>query len=270
MTFLSANITATQTLIPVDAGLTNGTFQYPLHFTVDSEALRVVGRAHETTWLVERGIAGTTAATHSSAATLTRYYPDGATGAGGSLTVDNQSDPPAAVTTLIAPGATIAGDEATLSATNVTATGADNADAQLNAVAEGSGHAFANSAATTDGAGLADASIFALANGDGTANAGPEAQTNGTGTAFADCKAEALGTGNANVRATAETVSGTASAAALAIRDTAKAGMEAVVDGTSARMAFNGTTPIAKPTGVAVTAEAIHAALVSLGLIAGP
>lgn len=32
---------------------------------------------------------------------------------------------------------------------------------------------------------------------------------------------------------------------------------------------FNGA-PVVKPTGVAVTAEAIHAALVSLGLIAGP
>ena len=35
-------------------------------------------------------------------------------------------------------------------------------------------------------------------------------------------------------------------------------------------MGFFGATPVARPTGVAVTAEAIHAALVSLGLIAGP
>lgn len=81
MTALAAAIDATQTLIPTDAGLTNGTFQYPLYYTVDSEAIRVVGRAIETTWLVERGIAGTTAASHSSSATLTRYYPEGATGA---------------------------------------------------------------------------------------------------------------------------------------------------------------------------------------------
>lgn len=33
---------------------------------------------------------------------------------GGGVTVDNQTDPPAEVTTLIAPGATISGDEATL------------------------------------------------------------------------------------------------------------------------------------------------------------
>lgn len=36
----------------------------------------------------------------------------------------------------------------------------------------------------------------------------------------------------------------------------------------STGIAFNGTAPIAKPTGVAVTAVGIHAALVSLGLIA--
>ena len=40
--------------------------------------------------------------------------------------------------------------------------------------------------------------------------------------------------------------------------------------GTSAseKLAFHGSTPIVKPTGVAVTADAIHAALVNLGLIA--
>jgi len=37
---------------------------------------------------------------------------------------------------------------------------------------------------------------------------------------------------------------------------------------TSSGMGFNGTAPIAKPTGVAVTIAAVHAALVSYGLIA--
>lgn len=38
-------------------------------------------------------------------------------------------------------------------------------------------------------------------------------------------------------------------------------------EGGAAKLGFFGATPVAKPTGVAVTAEAIHAALVSLGLI---
>lgn len=38
--------------------------------------------------------------------------------------------------------------------------------------------------------------------------------------------------------------------------------------GTGGRIGFYGTTPIVKQTGVAVTAAAIHAALVNLGLIA--
>lgn len=40
-----------------------------------------------------------------------------------------------------------------------------------------------------------------------------------------------------------------------------------VGQGGSDKVGFNGATPIVKPTGVAVTAAAIHAALVNLGLI---
>lgn len=87
MTALTANITDSQTLIPVDAGLTNGTFQYPLYFTIGDEAIRVTGRVHETTWLVDRGVAGTTAASHSDDAALTRYYPDSAASTGGEQTI---------------------------------------------------------------------------------------------------------------------------------------------------------------------------------------
>ena len=38
----------------------------------------------------------------------------------------------------------------------------------------------------------------------------------------------------------------------------------------SDKIGFFGASPIAKPTGVAVSAAGVHAALVSLGLIAGP
>ncbi|MBV9872489.1 MAG: hypothetical protein JO214_17895 [Frankiaceae bacterium] len=83
MTTLAADIDETQTLIPVDAGLENERDVYPLFCTIDAESVRVVGRAIETTWLVERGVAGTTPAAHSSGATLTRYYPDAPGGGDG-------------------------------------------------------------------------------------------------------------------------------------------------------------------------------------------
>jgi hypothetical protein len=54
---------------------------------------------------VRRGIAGTIKASHIQGSTLTPNYGLGGGGGGAGLTVDNQSDPPAEVTTLIAPGA---------------------------------------------------------------------------------------------------------------------------------------------------------------------
>jgi hypothetical protein len=116
-------MTATQNWLPLTAteaeALASG------FYTVDSENIRVRAEVHRTKdtnpdavtaadgRFVERAVGGTSGASHSSGATLTRYYPAAAAAAGG-VTVDNQSDPPAEVTTLIAPGATISGDEATL------------------------------------------------------------------------------------------------------------------------------------------------------------
>jgi hypothetical protein len=119
MATLTGNISASQTVIPVsgDAPQT-GSF-----FTVDSESIQFLGTSRgpqgrsflRDYWSVDRGVAGTTAATHSNGATLTQYYPDAAGGVGGSgVTVDNGTDPPAAVTTLAAAGAVIAGDTATV------------------------------------------------------------------------------------------------------------------------------------------------------------
>jgi hypothetical protein len=124
MATLSANINATQTVIPVSgAAPQTGSF-----LTVDSEAIKFLGTSRgpqgrsflRDYWSVDRGVAGTTAATHSNGATLTQYYPDAAGGVGGSgVNVDNGVDPPAAVTTLVAPGAVIAGDSATLLTTRL-------------------------------------------------------------------------------------------------------------------------------------------------------
>jgi hypothetical protein len=64
---------------------------------------------------VRRAVAGTAAATHAQGITLTPVYPESATSpGGGGVTVDNQSDPPAEVTILELPGATLAGGTATL------------------------------------------------------------------------------------------------------------------------------------------------------------
>ena len=62
---------------------------------------------------VARGAGGTTAASHSDGTTITPLIPPAGAGGGG-LTVDNGTDPPAEVTTLIAPGAVIDGSEAML------------------------------------------------------------------------------------------------------------------------------------------------------------
>lgn len=121
MATLSANIDATQTVIPVSGTApTPGTF-----WTVGSESIQFLGtsrgqqgRAYQRAyWSVDRGIAGTTAATHLSGATLTEYHPDANGGAGGGVNVDNGVDAPAAVTTLVAPGAVIDGSSATLPVT---------------------------------------------------------------------------------------------------------------------------------------------------------
>jgi hypothetical protein len=119
MAALAGNITADQTTIPVSGDApTSGSY-----FIIGSEAILFLGTSRgpqgraflRSYWSVDRGVAGTTKATHSNGATLTQYYPDAAGGVGGSgVTVDNLTDPPAAVTTLVAPGATFDGDSATL------------------------------------------------------------------------------------------------------------------------------------------------------------
>jgi len=69
---------------------------------------------------VERGVAGDVTS-HSQGATLTTLpNPPLGGGSGSGVTVDNTVDPPAEIATLIAPGATIDGDEATLAAVDVT------------------------------------------------------------------------------------------------------------------------------------------------------
>lgn len=87
MATLTSAISATATVIPV-----TGTAPEPgSFFTVGSENIRFLGTSRgpqgrsfrRTYWSVDRGVAGTTKATHSGGATLTQYYPESSAGGGG-------------------------------------------------------------------------------------------------------------------------------------------------------------------------------------------
>jgi hypothetical protein len=86
MAELTADVTADETLLPVDEAPPGpDTF-----FTVDDESIRVIGSTNRVPgpqlhWLVERGVGGTTAAAHDSGATLTRYYPEAPSSGGGAM-----------------------------------------------------------------------------------------------------------------------------------------------------------------------------------------
>jgi hypothetical protein len=105
MAELTADVTADETLLPVDEAPPGpGTY-----FSVDDESVRVIGSTNRVPgpqlhWLVERGVGGTTAAAHDSGATLTRYYPEAPGGAGGgSVTVTDGTTTVENVMTVQAP-----------------------------------------------------------------------------------------------------------------------------------------------------------------------
>lgn len=110
MSALRNGCSATDTILDIDTAL--GIDAYPTAYTIESEVVNVVGGGRALSVTVQRGIGGTTAASHVNGSTLTAA--NAFAGGGGGVTVDNQSDPPAEVTTLIAPGAVIVGEEATL------------------------------------------------------------------------------------------------------------------------------------------------------------
>jgi hypothetical protein len=85
------------------------------------------GPRNRNRWAVSRGQDGTTAASHllgaeifalngavATGVSLSEPEPFAGTGEGGGVTVDNTVDAPVAVTSIVAAGATFAGDEATL------------------------------------------------------------------------------------------------------------------------------------------------------------
>ena len=150
--------------------------------------------------------------------------------AGGGLTVDNQSDPPAEVTTLIAPGALLSNDEATLSTSHPfgeAATGAENANAaHVITAEEGEADASTNATAVDE---FADASSHAFTTGDGDAYANSEAQAGGSGEAFTSPTARNTGSGPAEVTATATTVTGRARSGVKAVRGVDEVSLTVVV-----------------------------------------
>ena len=84
MATIIANISASATTWPVSAQVAPG------WYTIDSENVQVTNSAFGHSEFVddfyasvERGVAGTTAVSHSSGATLTRYYPDAVSAGGG-------------------------------------------------------------------------------------------------------------------------------------------------------------------------------------------
>lgn len=99
MATITANITSSEGVIPTSAEMESG------HYTIDSENIYVYGtsrgqegRSFDRLFAsVERGVGGSTAASHTSGATLTRYYPDAATsgpaGSGGNDVYVDLSDP---------------------------------------------------------------------------------------------------------------------------------------------------------------------------------
>jgi hypothetical protein len=116
---LKEAITATQTTLDVsgaDAILADYIYsigdEYILVRNMPEVATLKFGEAAYQRLTVLRGIQGTTKAAHDADAALTQVTPSVG---GGGVTIDNQSDPPASVTTLVAPGATISGSEADLS-----------------------------------------------------------------------------------------------------------------------------------------------------------
>jgi hypothetical protein len=168
----------------------------------------------------------------------------------------------------------------------IKANGSGGADASRTAITEGAGTAAAKTEATTQ-TGLADAQTSAISAG-GSVNADRIAQTaggDGNASAKTTVDAEGLGNADASVAVTATgggdadavtTVTadgnGSATTGATATSATGTAGMSVVADATSARLAFNGTTPIAIPEIEATTAtpEAIVLILHALGLTKAP
>lgn len=100
MSALANAVSASDTPWTLTSPLTVSSF--PAEYTIDSEQVLITGGAHPR-WSVTRGQNGSAKAAHAAGTALTAGWGGG----GGGVTVDNGTDPPAAVTTLVAPGADV-------------------------------------------------------------------------------------------------------------------------------------------------------------------
>src|SRR5439155_16180756 len=117
MTTLGAALNSSAQQLRVDAAVADPADFYQ----IDSEVVQLLSHRQAsaaylagdpTLWRVERGVAGTTAASHLNGATLTPLYPQIALSAvevASGVSVDNTVDPPFTAGTLIAAGATQSG-----------------------------------------------------------------------------------------------------------------------------------------------------------------
>lgn len=109
MTTLAANLSASASTLQVDAAVANPAPYYK----IDNEVVQIVqpsltvqdgtspNRSRSNVlWVIERAISGTTAATHSSGATLTPVYDPAVAAGGGGVTVTDGTTTVAAATTL--------------------------------------------------------------------------------------------------------------------------------------------------------------------------
>lgn len=228
MATLSANINATQTVIPV-SGAAPATDTY---WTVGTENVRFLGTSRgpqgrsflRSYWSVDRGIAGTTKATHLSGATLTQYYPDAASSGGSNVpdptgapdgqvpTTDTgvyslttlpkdfyaQDDDPGAVgsgsvwkdTTDPDPAAALwwtrnAANDGWAPVMRIAVEGGDGAAAQLSALGHGATGSTIAGSAVSDGGGPANAGHSATVTGVGDATVSHGANAD-TGSAVID------------------------------------------------------------------------------------
>lgn len=75
MTTLAEDISPNQWNVRIEGPISDGTPRYPQYFQIDDEKIRVHDGLTTTSWVVERGISGTTRTEHSAGTELVRYYP---------------------------------------------------------------------------------------------------------------------------------------------------------------------------------------------------
>lgn len=233
---------------------------------------------------VRRGIEGSTAASHDAGTALEAPIFGAGAGGGGGVTVDNEVDPPAEVTTLVAPGVVVGAGSALMLPAILSETEPvgeysigvlwvmtpEDSNRYYLFASTGDGWVEVN---VGDGLGGNAGSLTGFSangtEGDATivwgGNPGGQIELRLKDEDGANDRNYGLVMGNARTELFYTDPDAPSPDNGISLN---ASGITIGVAGNF--LSFHGTVPIPKPTGVAVTAEAIHAALVSLGLIDGP